>query len=104
MQVFAELQDAAGADFVTELIGTFLDEAPTQLQALHSARASGDEVAFRRAAHTMKTNALTFGAMTLGLQCGRLEHAGLASSDAALQAMEHAHAQAVQALEALRHG
>jgi HPt (histidine-containing phosphotransfer) domain-containing protein len=104
MQVFAELQDAAGADFVAELIATFLDEAPAQLQALHSARAAGDEVVFRRAAHTLKTNALTFGAVALGQQCGHLEHAGLACSDAALQAMAQAYAQAVQALEALRHG
>ena len=29
--VFAELQEAAGAEFVTELVGTFFEEAPVML-------------------------------------------------------------------------
>ena len=28
---FSELQETAGADFVAELVGTFLDEAPRML-------------------------------------------------------------------------
>ena len=34
--VFAELQDTAGAEFVAELVGTFLEEAPQMLAELRS--------------------------------------------------------------------
>ena len=34
---FEELQDSAGAEFVVELIGTFLEEAPTMLSELRDA-------------------------------------------------------------------
>ena len=37
MGTFTELQDSAGADFVIELIETFVDEAPQQLLALREA-------------------------------------------------------------------
>ena len=36
---FAELQDSAGADFVAELVGTFLEEAPALLVGPAQARA-----------------------------------------------------------------
>ena len=39
--IFAELQEAAGAEFVAELVGTFLEEAPGMLAELRSARAAG---------------------------------------------------------------
>ena len=37
---FAELQDTAGAEFVAELVGTFLEEAPQMLAELRSAQAA----------------------------------------------------------------
>ena len=39
---FRELQDAAGAEFVAELVATFLEEAPGMLADLRSAREAGD--------------------------------------------------------------
>ncbi len=48
---FAELQDAAGADFVAELVQTFLEEAPVMQQELRDALASGNADSFRRAAN-----------------------------------------------------
>jgi hypothetical protein len=35
---YAELQDTAGADFVVELVDTFLEEAPAMLAELRNAR------------------------------------------------------------------
>ena len=74
---FKELQDAAGADFVVELVDTFLADAPTMLDELRSSLAAGDADKFRRAAHSLKSNSLTFGALGLGDLARELEHQGL---------------------------
>ena len=66
LPTFTELQEAAGAEFVTELVGTFLDEAPAMLAELRSAQEAGAADTFRRAAHSLKSNSHTFGATRLG--------------------------------------
>jgi HPt (histidine-containing phosphotransfer) domain-containing protein len=63
------LRDLGGDEFLEELIGTFLDEAPTLLAGLRSP----DEDEVRRAAHTLKSNAATFGAAGLTELCRELE-------------------------------
>ena len=75
--VFKELQDAAGADFVVELVGTFLEEAPAMLTELSSARTAHAADRFRRAAHSLKSNSQAFGALTLGAMARALELGGL---------------------------
>ena len=106
--VFSELQASAGSEFVAELVDTFFEEAPLMLAELRSARAAGNDERFRRAAHSLKSNSQTFGAMALGQMARALELAG-PSSDAqqdaaALDALDAAYAQAAAALQALRHG
>src|SRR6185295_19093286 len=61
--VYAELEDTAGAEFVVELVNTFLEEAPGMLAELRSARAENHADRFRRAAHSLKSNSDTFGAL-----------------------------------------
>ena len=56
---------AEGWGFVRELIDAFVEDAPAQLAALRSALEEGDAEAARRAAHTLKSNAATFGATSL---------------------------------------
>jgi HPt (histidine-containing phosphotransfer) domain-containing protein len=106
--VFAELQVAAGAEFVAELVGTFLEEAPAMLAELRSARAAGEGERFRRAAHSLKSNSHTFGAQMLGALARELELRGLAADAvqdaAALDALEAAYAQVATALQELSHG
>jgi histidine phosphotransfer protein HptB len=102
---FADLQATAGADFVVELIDTFLQEAPGLLAELRAARADGDADRYRRAAHSLKSNGNTFGATALGAQAREIELAGLgeAAADAArLAALEAEYARAAQALRELR--
>ncbi len=77
--VFRELQDSAGPEFVTELAGTFLEDAPALLAELQRALASGDAAAFKRAAHTLKSNSNTFGAAPLSVLARELELADLAA-------------------------
>ena len=81
--VFAALVDSAGADFMPELIDSFLEDAPQGLAALRSASAAGDAVGFRRAAHSLKSNGVTFGATAFAELARELEHTPLAELGAA---------------------
>ena len=97
---FAELQDTAGIDFVAELVATFVDEeAPQMLAELRAAQAAGSAERFRRAAHSLKSNANTFGALPLGELARALELGGLPADDAPLTVLEAAFAQAAAALQ-----
>lgn len=74
--VFDELSDAMGTDFVAELVTTFLEDAPNMLNDMKKATAVGDADAYRRAAHSIKSNAEVFGACALAQQARELELAG----------------------------
>jgi len=73
LATFEVLQQTTGEEFVAELVATFLTEAPIMLADLRTALAAGDTAAFRRAAHSLKSNANTFGALTLGAMARDLE-------------------------------
>ena len=104
LPTFEELKESAGDEFVTELVGTFLEEAPPMLAELRSARAAGSTERFRRAAHSLKSNSLTFGAVRLGALARELELGALPADDAALDALDAAFARAAAALKALCNG
>ena len=103
---FAELQETAGAEFVVELVDTFLAEAPLMLDDLRSALAASDADRFRRAAHSLKSNGNTFGALTLGAMARELELGGLDRALAAgagpLDALADEYARVAAALAELR--
>jgi HPt (histidine-containing phosphotransfer) domain-containing protein len=99
---FAELQAAAGEDFVKELIATFLEEAPAMLAALRSALEARNADAFRRAAHSLKSNSHTFGALALGALARELEIKGLPADALPLDALDAEYARAAAALAELR--
>jgi HPt (histidine-containing phosphotransfer) domain-containing protein len=102
---FAELKDTAGADFVADLVATFVDEEAPQMRAeLRAARAEGAAERFRRAAHSLKSNANTFGALSLGEMARSLELGGVPTDDAPLAALEAAYARAAAALQGLARG
>jgi histidine phosphotransfer protein HptB len=106
--VYAALKATTGAEFAAELAGTFLEEAPGMLAELRSARADGNLNRFRRAAHSLKSNANTFGAVHLAAKARDLELKGLDADPsrdaAALAALESEHARAAAALKGLRNG
>ena len=104
MATFAELQDAAGADFVAELIGTFIEEAPTMLAELRAAQAAQAADAFRRAAHSLKSNSNTFGATRLAEMARDLELGGLIANAAPLDALDAEYQRVAAALKALCNG
>ena len=73
---FEELKQMSGDEFISELIDTFLDDAPKMMQDIKIALNANDADSFRRAAHSMKSNAATFGASQLAEQAKELESLG----------------------------
>ena len=102
--VFDDLKDTAGADFVVELVNTFFEEAPPMLAELRAAQAAGAVERFRRAAHSLKTNAHTFGATALGAQARELELGGLPADASGIDALQALYDTAAAALKDLTHG
>ena len=102
--IFAELQEAAGAEFVGELIGTFFEEAPQMLAELRAAQAAGAADGFRRAAHSIKSNANTFGALRLGEMARELELGGLVADVAPVDALQAEYERVAAALQELSRG
>ena len=103
---FEELKTTAGADFVRELVETFLDDAPRMLEDLRGALAANDAERFRRTAHSLKSNSNTFGATSLAMMAKSLELGGIAQVHAAggtpLDALEQEYARVAQALTELK--
>jgi HPt (histidine-containing phosphotransfer) domain-containing protein len=104
---FVALRDTTGAEFVRELVDTFLQEAPGMLGDLRESLATDDADRIRRAAHSLKSNGNTFGAQTLGALARDLELSGLAQvkgqGPAALAAVEAEYVRVAAALAVLRH-
>ncbi len=73
---FDELKQMSGADFINELIDAFLDDAPHMIGEMQAALATKDVESFRRNAHSLKSNANTFGALELAVLAKELEFMG----------------------------
>ena len=102
LRVFRDLQNTAGTEFVAELVDTFLEEAPTMLAELQAAFDNDNADAFRRAAHSLKSNSQTFGAAALGAMARTLELGGVALVDApALAALQSCYTSAAAELKDL---
>jgi HPt (histidine-containing phosphotransfer) domain-containing protein len=99
---YAELQEAVGDEFAAELVETFLAEAPEMLDALRATAATGDVDGFRRAAHSIKSNATTFGATMLADHARRLELGGV--DDALIAELETVYARTATALRDMLDG
>jgi signal transduction histidine kinase/DNA-binding response OmpR family regulator len=75
--VLQRLSESMGGDagFVSELIEQFLADTPGLVTAARAGLESGDVEEVRRAAHTLKSNAATFGAHELAERSRALEEA-----------------------------
>jgi signal transduction histidine kinase/CheY-like chemotaxis protein/HPt (histidine-containing phosphotransfer) domain-containing protein len=100
--VLDRLAESMGGDdtFVAELIEQFVIDSPALVKAARHGLEAGDADEVRRAAHTLKSNAATFGANELADRCRRLEadaksgtlDDGLARIDAIDDELERVHA------------
>ena len=103
---FDGLVATTGSDFVRELVATFVAEAPRMLDDMRDALAKGDAERFRRAAHSLKSNAHTFGALKLGAMAKALELGSFAFAKAGAPVAEAAdeYGRAAAELEELARG
>ncbi|HEY3473567.1 MAG TPA: Hpt domain-containing protein [Anaerolineales bacterium] len=103
--VFEELKGLSGADFINELIDAFLEDAPDMIQNMRTALETQDVESFRRNAHSLKSNANTFGATELGALARELELMGKEGNlnvGNRLQVLEETFAKVAEELEGLR--
>ena len=105
---FDALAETTGIDFVRELVDTFLQEAPTMIEDLRQALTAQDADRFRRAAHSLKSNSNTFGAVTLGAMARDLELTPVStvaqSGTRPLDVLADEYARVAAALAGLRNG
>ena len=71
--VYQALVEMVGDDFIDEMVDAFLEEGIQFVADLESALAEQDVDRFRRAAHSLKSNSATFGAMELAALAKELE-------------------------------
>lgn len=76
INTFNILKESTDADFIRDLINTFLEDAPIQIQHMKESLEKKDAGTFTRAAHTVKSNAATFGAIELASLARELESMG----------------------------
>lgn len=104
-KTFEALKQMTGADFIGELIDTFLADGPKLIDSMRSALVSSDAASFRRAAHSLKSNAATFGAQELAGLSKELEDLGRAGGlkvEGRLETLEAAYRRAAAELRGLR--
>jgi HPt (histidine-containing phosphotransfer) domain-containing protein len=79
---FDELVASTGGDaaFIQELIDTYLSDAPQLFAEMRSSLDAKDAETFRRAAHSLKSNSASLGAMALSAQAKELEMMGKAAN------------------------
>jgi signal transduction histidine kinase/DNA-binding response OmpR family regulator len=70
---FERLRATMGAGFLEELLPTFVEDTQELVSTMRRALGTRDPDAFRRAAHSLKSNAASFGATTLSTLARELE-------------------------------
>lgn len=104
----AALRESTGDDpeFFAELIDTFTDEAPGMIATMRIGAAAGPTEGVRRAAHNLKSNAASFGALHLAEHCRYVEEAArggdVARAAARLDALEAEYDRVAQELHRQR--
>jgi len=73
LDVYQALTEVVGEDFIGEMVEAFLEEGTQFVADLDKSFVDDDIDLFRRAAHSMKSNAATFGAIKLSNLSQELE-------------------------------
>ncbi|GAB4430278.1 MAG: hypothetical protein Kow002_18730 [Anaerolineales bacterium] len=108
LDTYRALEEMVGEAYVLEMVDAFLDEGKHFLDDLNSALNTSDVDRFRRAAHSLKSNAATFGALHLSGLAKELEEIArdgqLEGSGGKLESISSAFGQAEQALKDIQNG
>lgn len=103
---FESLMNSVGSDteFMTELIDTYVADAPEQLEALNASLAAADLAGLVRPAHTLKSASASLGALGLAERCRQLELAAKGGSlDGAHESIEGIGRELERVVGALEH-
>jgi HPt (histidine-containing phosphotransfer) domain-containing protein len=107
-KMLASLEEDTDAEFVNELIDTYLEDSPLQIADMHQALSDQNSENFRRAAHTLKSNSANFGANSLAAMAQELEMMGinhdLEDSSKKLADLENTYTQVTRELKAWQDG
>ena len=105
MNTFDSLKQITDSGFIGQLVDTFLEDTPRQIRDMKTALKVADAEGLRRAAHSIKSNAATFGAVALSDLARELEVLGkedrLEQVAGKLEAVEAAFQAAAQELRDL---
>ncbi len=74
--IFSELKSTIGEDFLAEMIVTFFDDSKQQTTLLKRALIDNNQDEFTRAAHSLKSTSLIFGALKFGELAREVEENG----------------------------
>ncbi len=75
-QVFTELKNTVGAEFIGELVDAYLDDTPRLLDELKQYLAQADAKSFSRTAHSIKSSSASLGALSFSALARELEMTG----------------------------
>jgi signal transduction histidine kinase/CheY-like chemotaxis protein/HPt (histidine-containing phosphotransfer) domain-containing protein len=102
-EAFERLRAAMGASFLDELLVTFVEDSQELVATMRRALTQKDADSFRRAAHSLKSNAASFGAMTLSTLARDLENLSKSGSlDGAAPKVERLDIERERVVRALR--
>jgi len=105
-RTFDELRAVLGADFLAELLDVFFAQGPELVATMRRALAEANPAELERAAHSLKSNGRTFGALGLATLALELEAMGreqcLEGARERLAALADEYARAEAALRELR--
>lgn len=76
LSAFIALRADLGEDFVKEMVDTFIDDSRHQAAILQEGLAENHQADFIRAAHTLKSTSLIFGARNFSELARELEQIG----------------------------
>ena len=106
--IYQALVEMVGEDFIGEMVDAFLEEDAQFLADLSRALDFQDVDLFRRSAHSIKSNAATFGAMNLSELAKELEmmarEGQLENAAEKLEPLSIAFAEVSQVLRDLKNG
>ena len=107
MPTYNQLKELMGADFVVELVDTYIIETNALIEQLRQALAGSEVASFGRFAHSIKSSSASLGALVFSQQARELEMMGKANDlTGAGQKLEKLSADfsfVKQKLEELRH-
>jgi HPt (histidine-containing phosphotransfer) domain-containing protein len=78
-KTYSELKDLMGADYVIEIVDTYIQETAALIQQLRQTLEAGDAGSFGRLAHSIKSSSASLGALTFSQQARELEMLGKAN-------------------------